>query len=220
MKLLNCFSCVCVLRLLLFCDRLFKFSCACGPICVSTFSCVLQDQAHRKLLRSGTLQWKVLVGTATLAGFYPVGGGGGGGSFHPKLPSFHPKNFQLQYKLLWSRPYLSVNIYLEWSEMASNATLYNLKTQIFLREHARRPLSLLSMYTPALHNISGHAQTHTHTHIHTSAQTHACTHTHTHTRTHTHARKHTHVCTCIHTGTHFITIEKALLECQNQPWMV
>ena len=41
------------------------------------------------------------------------GGGGGGGSFHPKLPSFHPKNFQLQYKLLWSRPYLSVNIYLE-----------------------------------------------------------------------------------------------------------
>ena len=43
--------------------------------------------------------------SAPRAGFYPVEGGGGGAST--------PNIFQLQYKLLWSRPYLSVKIYLE-----------------------------------------------------------------------------------------------------------
>ena len=62
------------------------------------------------------------------------GGGGGGGASTPNSPASTPKKFQLQYKLLWSRPYLSVKVYLEWSKMASNATLYNLKTQISPRE--------------------------------------------------------------------------------------
>ena len=107
--------------------------------------------------------------------------GGGGGASTPNSLASTPKKFQLQYKLLWSRPYLSVNVYLEWSKMASNATLYNLKTQISPRE-ACLQIPLVSMYTPALHNIYGHAQTHTHTHTHT--HTRACTHAHTHMCTH------------------------------------
>ena len=58
--------------------------------------------------------------------------------------------------------------------MASNATLYNLKSQLFPRGHALRPLQL-SMYTPVLHDISGCVQTHTHTHTHTHT---ACMHAH------------------------------------------
>ena len=55
-----------------------------------------------------------IVNTYLLTGFYPVGGGGGGGEAStPNSLASTTKKFQLQYKLLWSRPYLSVKIYLE-----------------------------------------------------------------------------------------------------------
>ena len=65
---------------------------------------------------------------------------GGGGSFHPKLLSFHPKKVQLQYKLLWSGPTWVSQFTLNDLKWPQKQSYLNLKSQIFPKGHAPRPL--------------------------------------------------------------------------------
>ena len=64
------------------------------------------------------------------------------------------------------RPYLSVKIGLEWSKMASNATLSHLKLKFSLGGHAPRPPSFICIIYIPLHSIYISAYTYIITALH------------------------------------------------------
>ena len=69
------------------------------------------------------------------------GGGGGGGKLLPQTPQLLPQKITTAVQITMKQALLEIQFTLndlKWPQM--HATLYNLKTQIFLRGHACRPL--------------------------------------------------------------------------------